>query len=236
MILGLTDRRIQVYTYTTSFSHAFNLEGHEDWIRCLALTTCNNGDLMLASGSQDNFVRLWRISAIKDQLNGHASEDPLAMLDEFEKKLAGEAGSTQISTKAHVLSTGGASYNVTLEALLIGHESGLTNVHWSPTGEQLLSTAADNSMILWTPSGTTTDGIWIPAHRFGAVGGRGLSFYGGLWGPDGNSVFASGWTGGWERWQKSDEGWQPTTGVMGHWGSVPSIAWSPQGEYLLSQR
>ena len=65
-------------------------------------------DLLLASGSQDNFIRLWRISAIA-QSSGVATpatngDDPLSMLDEFERKLAGEAGgSTQISTKAHVL-------------------------------------------------------------------------------------------------------------------------------------
>ena len=133
-------------------------------------------------------------------------------------------------------------YNVTLEALLVGHESGLTNVHWSPIkdGQQphLLSTATDNSMILWTPSAGShsVDGIWIPAHRFGAVGGRGLAFFGALWGPGGKSVFASGWTGGWEQWvQNEQDEWQPTTGIMGHWGSTPSIEWSPDGEYLISQ-
>lgn len=134
-------------------------------------------------------------------------------------------------------------FDVTLEALLVGHESGLTNAHWSPAqpGEQphLLSTASDNSMILWTPSAgsSSVDGIWIPAHRFGAVGGRGLAFYGGLWAPDGKSVFASGWTGGWERWQQDNGGnWSPTTGITGHWNSVASIEWSPEGEYLMSQR
>ena len=115
-------------------------------------------------------------------------------------------------------------------------------MHWSPvkTCEQphLLSTATDNSMILWTPSSgsASVDGIWIPAHRFGAVGGRGLAFYGALWGPNGDSVLASGWTGGWEKWVKdANGGWQPTNGVMGHWNSVASIEWSPDGEYLLSQ-
>jgi elongator complex protein 2 len=93
--------------------HAFSLEGHEDWVRCLAVTACpgegSSPDLMLASGSQDNYVRLWRIAFIVNAEKTadvvSESDDPLAMLDEFERKLAGEAGgSTQISTKAHVLS------------------------------------------------------------------------------------------------------------------------------------
>jgi elongator complex protein 2 len=73
----------------------------------------------VASGSQDNYIRLWRISPVTEraeQANGdhdHVAERPegekgnaLDMLDEFERKLAGEAGyggSVQISTKAHVL-------------------------------------------------------------------------------------------------------------------------------------
>jgi elongator complex protein 2 len=66
---------------------------------------------LLASGSQDNYIRLWRISRINEReadtpvIQGDGGLD---MLDEFERKLAGEAGgSVQISTKAHVLSIDG---------------------------------------------------------------------------------------------------------------------------------
>lgn len=67
---------------------------------------------MLASGSQDNYVRLWRISPVQQSQSvqvskaaGEQDANGLDLLDEFERKLAGEAGgSVQISTKAHVLS------------------------------------------------------------------------------------------------------------------------------------
>ena len=67
---------------------------------------------MLASGSQDNYVRLWRISPVQQsqpvqvsKTAGEQDANVLDLLDEFERKLAGEAGgSVQISTKAHVLS------------------------------------------------------------------------------------------------------------------------------------
>jgi elongator complex protein 2 len=112
--MGITDRRLRIYTHTPSgFSHALSLEGHEDWVRCLAVTPCaaadgsGSQDILLASGSQDNYIRLWRIAAVADRADvasGGQSDNPLDMLDEFERKLAGEAGgSTQISTKAHVL-------------------------------------------------------------------------------------------------------------------------------------
>lgn len=51
------------------------LQGHDNWVRDLSfatytasddLTTNNlfqNGDLVLASGSQDKYIRLWKISS-----------------------------------------------------------------------------------------------------------------------------------------------------------------------------
>lgn len=126
-------------------------------------------------------------------------------------------------------------YDVTLDALLMGHESGLTNVRWAPSGElTLLSTAADNSLVIWTPS---SDGIWVPRHRFGAIGGRGLSFYGAIWGPESKSVLASGWNGGWERWiETAPDQWEVRPGLTGHYGDVKSVAWDPKGDYLASVR
>jgi WD40 repeat protein len=140
-----------------------------------------------------------------------------------------------------------SKYNVTLEALLMGHEAGLTNVHWSPydpvsdiSPPHLLSSSSDNSMIIWSPS--TTDGIWVPDHRFGAIGGRGLAFYGALWGKEGKTVIAAGWNGGLERWVKEEQGesgsegdkWEPASGVTGHYGGVASLTWDPKGDYLLT--
>ena len=118
LIAGLTDRRIRIYTYTDGqFSHALSLEGHEDWVRCLSVTShpssssTESADLLLASGSQDNYIRLWRISRVTERETNESfshGDGGLDMLDEFERKLAGEAGgSVQISTKAHVLSIDG---------------------------------------------------------------------------------------------------------------------------------
>lgn len=290
MVIGCTDRRIQIWTRQNGavsttivflgsdqsndgqFRHALSLEGHEDWVRALAFTSypssssSSASDLLLASGSQDNYIRLWRVSATPNQpetVNGRQG-DGLDMLDEFERKLAGEAGG-QISTKAHVLVIEDAGrhischldaiwvlmgrtlrYNITLEALLIGHEAGLTDLHWSPPQPSsppiLLSSACDNSMIIWSPSAPSAleDGIWVAEHRFGAIGGRGLGFYGALWGSEGKSVIATGWNGGVERWVISGKGveeeerWEPKAGPSGHYGEVRSIVWDPRGEYLLS--
>jgi elongator complex protein 2 len=253
LIAGLTDRRIRIYTFTNGqFTHALSLEGHEDWVRCLSISpypssSPESTDLLLASGSHDNYIRLWRISRINErEANEPVSQGDggLDMLDEFERKLAGEAGgSVQISTKAHVLSIEGedgpSRYNITLEALLMGHEAGVTNITWSPstTDPLLLSTSSDNSIILWAPSSSSTakDGIWVPEQRFGATGGRGLGFHGPMWSTDGKSVMATGWNGGLERWTEVEIGvWEPRGGLSGHFGSVESCVWAPNGDYILS--
>lgn len=215
--------------------HAISLEGHEDWVRCVAVTpypSAEGHDLLLATGAQDNYIRLWRISPAAPAVD--ESED---ILDEFERRM-GEERNVQLSTKAHVLVVGEQRFDVTLEALLVGHEAGLTNVHWSPEDKPiLLSTAADNSMIIWspTPGSSSRDGIWVPEHRFGSFGGRGLAFFGAVWGAFANEVIATGWTGGVERWKRSDEGeWETAAGVTGHFGTVQSVAWDPKGNYVLS--
>jgi elongator complex protein 2 len=131
----------------------------------------------------------------------------------------------------------------------MGHEAGLTNVHWSPLPSVLhktpvlLSTASDNSLVIWTPS---SQGIWIPSQRFGTLGGRGLAFYGAIWGKDGKSVMAGGWNGGWERWVREEnqaedlayelQRWEAKPGLAGHYGDVQSVAWDPKGDYLVSVR
>lgn len=126
VIVGCTDKRIRIFTSSNGqLNHAISLEGHEDWVRCLSISTfpsststssfsSSANDLVLASGSQDNYIRLWRISPAftggeqQSEEKGPAeAAGGLDMLDEFERKLAGEAGgsgSVQISTKAHLLS------------------------------------------------------------------------------------------------------------------------------------
>ncbi len=134
-------------------------------------------------------------------------------------------------------------YDLNLEALLIGHEAGLTDLNWSPSTPKqpplLLSTSSDNSLIIWSPSASASiskDGVWVSEHRFGSIGGRGLAFYGARWGKDGSSVLASGWNGGWERWVKEtdEERWDAKAGLTGHFGEVRSVSWDPRGDYLLS--
>lgn len=141
-----------------------------------------------------------------------------------------------------------------LDALLIGHEAGITSLSWRPQRSEfklspaLLSTSVDSSLILWSPSSLPNSSVdrdsaplWINLQRFGDVGGQRLGgFVGGLWADIGREVLAWGWSGCWRRWRCASapevhsETWDEIGALTGHQGVVKSIAWAPQGDYLLS--
>ncbi|KAF5387850.1 hypothetical protein D9615_000356 [Tricholomella constricta] len=242
---------------------------HEDWVKALGFLVPCSADqpLILASGSQDATIRLWTIvpysrdvsAPQESQAEGLSDE----LLDAFEASLGdvGEAeeGGKQISLKRHIVtvrSEQGTSqqYSITFDALLVGHEAGVTSLAWKPpslrSAPTLLSTSTDSSVILWSPStmvAPTQDGstsIWINRQRFGDIGGQRLGgFVGGAWAKEGNEALAWGWAGGWRRWVCStpkelelahEEAWSEAGAISGHNGPVKGLDWSPAGSYLLS--
>ena len=265
------------------FVQAAILSGHEDWVKALSFRPLEAGSecLVLASGSQDGTIRLWNIEPrLKTNATNGALGDDL--LDAFEASLGdttdAEEGGRQISLKRHIINVKSEDsryapylvqrymkinsfyspqqYTITFDALLIGHEAGVTSLAWRPfcfraeDNQTLLSTSTDSSVILWSPSsvinaskdGTTS--LWINRQRFGDVGGQRLGgFVGGLWSSEGREVLAWGWNGGWRRWRQkigasetSIEEWEEIGAVTGHSASVRGLSWGPHGEYLISAR
>ncbi|CCM03407.1 uncharacterized protein FIBRA_05538 [Fibroporia radiculosa] len=269
--IGSTDRNVQLWIRSEDkFVHSATLSGHEDWVRCLAFRQPdhNLNHLVLASGSQDTTIRLWNIESYLGR-GSEASQDPSDdvtddLLDAFEASLAdlaeGEEGGRQISLKRHMLTVksdqSSQQFSVTFDALLIGHEAGVTSISWRPdassTVPTLLSTSSDSSLIMWSPSTVFTSNkdntasIWINNQRFGDVGGQRLGgFVGGLWTRNGADASAWGWSGGWRRWRCArDEGsqiadprtesWSEVGAITGHSGPVRGLSWSTDGAYLLS--
>ncbi|KAJ7498984.1 WD40-repeat-containing domain protein [Mycena latifolia] len=264
-----TDRNIQIWTRSGDlYVRSAILSGHEDWVRSLAFQTPATSEdfLTLASGSQDATIRLWKIEAFTKYTNSPADTRPSDalsddLLDAFEASLGdlvdAEEGGRQISLKRHILTvksehTSPPQYSITFDALLIGHEAGVTSLSWRPgtsrTSPTLLSTSTDSSLILWSPtairssSSEESTSIWISRQRFGDVGGQRLGgFVGGLWARNGDEALAWGWSGGWRRWrctssseEHSDEVWSEISAITGHSGPVKSLDWSPTGEYLIS--
>ena len=75
-----------------------------------------SGDLLLATCSQDSFVRLWRI---REETSGKVQED-----------------AEELTVKANTFGLGchgsARTFAVTLEAVLIGHEDWVYSVDWHP--------------------------------------------------------------------------------------------------------
>jgi elongator complex protein 2 len=243
LTVGGTTNSIHVYVAQDSvndvkFSHVARLTGHEAWIRSLAIiedTRGMKGEFLLASASQDKYIRLWGIHRGKVM-------DKIAK-DEEEAILGSEQPT--LSNKAHTFEVSGKTYSITFEALLFGHDDWIYTVTWNPSPGrlQLLSTSADNSISIWEPD--TVSGVWVAMERMGeisalkgstsATGSTG-GFWIGLWSPDGKQVVSLARTGSWRRWVYNDgsETWDQQMGVSGHIGSVNDLCWDAMGEYTLS--
>lgn len=231
------------------FTRSLSLDGHSDWVRCLALTCpvpihhstpagsrssydIAPGELLLASGSQDNYIRLWRFSRVSTSApDATAAEAGLSALDELERQLSAplaedDAASGELRVKAHdFIVKGDGTFSCASEAVLLGHDAWLTALHWNsaPSSSdpsalpplQLLSASADRSLILWAPEqttaiaggeSTTAGSVWTSRQRFGEFSSQtNLGFFGALWGFRGRTVMASGWGGSWHVWRQASQ-------------------------------
>lgn len=228
---------VQVYisgSEESEFRLQATLVGHENWVRSLAITAENgkeNSDLLIASASQDKYIRLWRISQDKISVTNGSSTKRNFM--------------SSLSNKAHRLQASQTSCLLTFEALLLGHEDWIYTVQWHATGDklQLLSASADNSLAIWEAE--ESSGIWLCNTRLGEISaqkgsttatGSAGGFWIGLWSPNGENVVSLGRTGSWRLWNhdRGLERWSQVLGVSGHVGSITGIAWAKDGAFLLS--
>ncbi|KAL9625027.1 MAG: hypothetical protein Q9160_000756 [Pyrenula sp. 1 TL-2023] len=243
LVVGGTRNVIQVYAFSDLRTKASaklqaSLSGHDGWIRSLALTRAEqqeHDDLLLASASQDKYVRLWRLS--KGNLSRLSTMGPSEQI--------GAPVESSLTSKVQTVEASGVKYSVTFEALLLGHEDWVYGAAWSP-GQghlQLLTASADSSLTIWEPD--PDSGIWINHIHLGEISGQKGStsatgstggFWNGLWSSDGGTVFTLGKTGSWRIWQYDREQsyWVQFVGLSGHVESVTDICWERQGQYLLS--
>ncbi|XP_048466977.1 elongator complex protein 2 isoform X2 [Rhincodon typus] len=201
--------------------------GHEDWIRGVEWALCD-GNLLLASCSQDCLIRIWRIFIMTESTSKLCDGDIIKLKEDI----------------FHVQSDKGlVTYAVTLETVLAGHENWVYGVHWQPPFQKdgrleqplsLLSASMDKTMILWA-SDEDSD-VWLEQVRVGEVGGNTLGFYGCQFSPDGSMILAHAFHGALHLWSqnKSKGEWKPEVILSGHFGSVQDLIWDPEGEFILS--
>ena len=238
LVVGGTRNDVQVYSLENVQSEpqiklCAILTGHEAWVRSVTLTPTRDGDFLLASASQDKYVRIWRFHSRSQHSASHSNGI--------------SAGTDTLTAKVQKVSAGMDEYSITFEALLLGHEDWIYSAAWSPSHPdsqpQLLTASADGSLSIWEAD--SVSGIWISISRLGEISGQkgattatGSSggFWTGLWGPDGKTVTCLGRTGSWRIWyyDNAAQYWTQKHGLSGHTASVNGISWSPCGSYLLS--
>jgi elongator complex protein 2 len=238
-----TTTKVQIYVSETSignpeFKRRAVLSGHEAWVRALSFTQdkqSTGGDILLASASQDKYIRLWRLG------RGEASVP--APIDDSDPLLGGMEPT--LSNKAHEFEAAGSKYSITFEALLFGHEDWIYTTAWNPDSkrQQLLSASADNTITIWEQD--RASGVWMSVERMGEISvqkgsttatGSAGGFWIGLWSPDGKQVVCLGRTGSWRVWKHDADMdlWVQKFGISGHVRSANGVQWEPTGGYLLS--
>ncbi|XP_017768864.1 PREDICTED: probable elongator complex protein 2 [Nicrophorus vespilloides] len=194
------------------FEHKSTLKGHEDWVRGLDFKIIENDGLLLASSSQDNFIRIWKFTLAAK--HSKKTENDYFTLNEFE--------------------VANGKYIIDLETILAGHEGWIYSVNWSQNEEKLLSASLDKSMIIWELNKEAN--LWLENVRVGEVGGNTLGFYGGMFSKDGKAIMGHGYHGSFHLWLLDEDtnSWTPQVTAGGHFNEVVDLSWDPLGSYVIS--
>lgn len=239
------------------FQEVCRLQGHENWVRCLAFALVRGPagtTILLASASQDRYARIWSITP-----------SPLAPGTPSLDQQAPQEG-TGLSFAAAIMRyapqasfrTSSYQYQAVVESLLIGHEDWVHSVCWrkgqggplkavSSRGDlALLTSSMDRTMVLWTYK--EQHNIWMNDVSLGDAGASCLGYYGGVFSPEGDHILAHGFTGALHMWREekgppdAEPGpsssalstWSPIHAPGGHFGAVVDQCWSVGGRYLLT--
>lgn len=243
LVVGGTSCDLHVYSFDPEVSGLEScavLTGHEDWTKCLAFVTEKEGSsYILASGSQDRYIRLWRLrlnEAIDD-----SDEDDLKLI--------------LLSNKQYKFPFGDGRAAFSFDALIMGHDDWVTGLLWHPSYSrfskgnekklQLLSLSADTALMIWEMD--EESGIWVCGSRLGELSIKGAStatgasggFWSCLWFEDAEDgshhILANGKTGALRQYQSKDsehKSWESVLGVTGAISEITDVVWSVDGSFF----
>ena len=175
----------------------------------------------LASGSEDNTVRLWNVQNGQHKLTLEGHEDAVTSV-----VFSPDGGTLASGSKDHTIrlwEMESASHKSTLE----GHQRGVTSVVFNPQGSKLASGSDDGTVCLWESE--TRFGRNRCIATLGKQQARVTSV---VFSPDGH-LFASGDAGGTICLRKLSNIERPIS-LREHLGTVHAIVFSPDGRTLAS--
>ncbi|KAI3402748.2 ELP2 [Candida oxycetoniae] len=253
LAVGGTATNIYIYTFQLSedilvhnLCMSEELTGHEDWVKCLQFVVqVENKDYILASGSQDRYVRLWRLKLNDSIVDSDQDSTKLILLSNKQYKFKyGTNGRAAFS----------------FEALIMGHDDWISGLQWHPSYKygndtlfvekklQLLTATADTALMIWEMD--VNSGIWVCVSRLGEMSIKGAStatgatggFWSCLWFTDQPNkyeyVLATGKTGSIRAYKssllESDKYFTEVMGTTGAVGPVTDVRWSLGGDYFMA--
>ncbi|MEA5499947.1 AAA-like domain-containing protein [Limnoraphis robusta] len=187
-----------------------SINGHESGVSAVAFSP--KGD-MIASGSRDNTVKLWKPDGtLVKTLQGH--ENPVL--------------GVAFSPNGDMIASASSDNTVklwkpdgTLVKTLSGHENWVYGVAFSPNGELIASASYDNTVKLWKPDGTLVQ----------TLQGHENWVYGVAFSPNGEMIASASFDNTVKLWKP--EGILVRT-LQGHENGVNAVAFSPNGEMIAT--
>ncbi|QPG76752.1 hypothetical protein FOA43_004146 [Brettanomyces nanus] len=240
IFIGGTGPSLYVYSFSLLSKDTVKLgailPGHENWIKSLSVKKINRNEYLIASGSQDRWIRLWRLCL----------DEKVDTSDKDSSKLR------LLSNKLYKFEIDGAittRCSVNFDAIIMGHDDWISDLRWHPTEMKLLSSSADSSMMIWESD--PVSGVWVSKVRLGEMAIKGASTAtgssGGFWSAEWivdneygtEIILTNGKTGSFRYWQKpikSEESnvYQQLPFLTGPTKDVTDVAWSDSGKYLLA--
>jgi WD40 repeat protein len=247
-----------VETGSGRFALAATLPGHQEWIQGLSFSAPlmtplgpgkedSEASVVLASASQDTFVRLWQLRGISE-----------AEVQATNPSSGASSLGDSVRSRGHVFRVRGRYFRMNLYAVLADHEQWVQSVAWSSSvlaqrgGSWalvqpllLLTASMDKTMILWGPDAdavlperlvlenleASIETAWHPRVSVGA-GLESEGIYGGLLSPCGRFLFAYSYNGALHLWRSEtrspcgfSRSWVPLPTLSGHQGSVVDCSW-----------
>lgn len=181
------------------------LKGHEDWIKCMDFTKLSNQKWLLATGSQDRYIRVWNLEFKNaDSLENDNKKDKLVLLNNKKFAIHFQDGKDQMA--------------INFDSLIMGHDDWIQCIKFHPNSNnlQLLSATANTELMIWEIDPNSD--IWICNNRLGEISGKGSTTAtgssGGFWscfwiikenfqnGFNKEYIYTCGKTGSWRCWSR----------------------------------